>query len=73
MKRGKKQCNWWCAACGGQYNWRNPNRVLVIQDSKDPQRGEGVSGHAPPQGACENLVCARKLFGEPADRFSGAK
>ena len=26
----KKQCNWWCAACVGQYDWRNSNRILVI-------------------------------------------
>ena len=31
----KKRCNWWCAACGGQYDRRNPNRVLVTQDSTD--------------------------------------
>ena len=29
-KSGEKQCNWWCAACGGQYKWRDANRVLVI-------------------------------------------
>ena len=23
----KKHCFWWCAACGGQYNWRDPNRM----------------------------------------------
>ena len=27
---GKKQCSWWCAACGGQYDWRHPNRIFVI-------------------------------------------
>ena len=27
--RKKKQCSWWCAACGGQYDWRAPNRLLV--------------------------------------------
>ena len=31
--RKKEQCNSWCAACGGQYDWRAPNRVLVMQDS----------------------------------------
>ena len=30
--RKKKPCRW-CAACGGQYDWRALNRVLVIQDS----------------------------------------
>ena len=34
----KKQCNWWCAACGGQCGWRVPSRVLVIQDSTDPEK-----------------------------------
>ena len=29
---------------------------------RGPQRGEGVSAHALPQGACENLVCALKLL-----------
>ena len=23
----KKHCNWWSAACGGQYGWRAPNRI----------------------------------------------
>ena len=27
----KKHCNWWCAACGGQYEWRAPKRILVVQ------------------------------------------
>ena len=29
--RKKKHCNWWCGACGGQYEWRAPNRILVVQ------------------------------------------
>ena len=33
--RGKKQCNWCCAACGGQYNCKAPNGVMVAQDSTD--------------------------------------
>ena len=31
-EHGKKQSNWWCTACGGQYDWR---RALVILDSTD--------------------------------------
>ena len=45
-KTKKKQCNWWCAACGGRYVWRNPNRILLIQDS----------------GVCDQLVNALKLL-----------
>ena len=34
-KKKKKKCNWWCGACGGQHDWRNRNRILVIQESTD--------------------------------------
>ena len=47
----KKQCNWWCAACGGQYGWRNPNGVLVTQDCTDRSEAKVFRAHAPPQGA----------------------
>ena len=33
-KRRQKQCNWWCGACGGHFNWRDPNGALVIQDGE---------------------------------------
>ena len=29
--RKKKHGNWWYAACGGQYEWRAPHRILVVQ------------------------------------------
>ena len=54
-----KQCNWWCAACGGQHRWRNPNGIFVLQDSSDRREARA---HAPPQGVCENLVNAVKLL-----------
>ena len=53
---GMKQCNWWCAPCGGQYNWKAPNRVLVTQDSTD-RRGAKVF-----EGVCDNLITALKLL-----------
>ena len=43
---GNKQCNWWCAACGGQYNWKAPNRVLVKQDSTDRREAKVFQAHA---------------------------
>ena len=49
-------------ACGGQYDWRNPNGVLVTQDSSDPSEETVFRAHAPPQDVCENLVCALKLL-----------
>ena len=35
---------------------------LVIQDSADTSEAKVFRAHAPPQGACENLVCALKLL-----------
>ena len=57
-KKGEKQCNWWCAACGGQNKWKDLNSVLVIQDSTDPNEANVFRAHVPPRCACENLVCA---------------
>ena len=28
--RKKMHCGWWCAACDAQYDWRSPNRILVV-------------------------------------------
>ena len=48
-RHGKKLCNLWFAACGGQY-------------STDRSEVKVFRAHAPPQGACENLVCALQLL-----------
>ena len=29
--RKKRHRSWWCAVCGGKYEWRAPNRILVVQ------------------------------------------
>ena len=59
---GKKQCNWWCAACGGQCDGRAPNKVLVIQDSTDHRNTKLFLAHAAPQGMCDHLISALKLL-----------
>ena len=77
-KSKKKQCNWWCAACGGRYT----QGTLVIQGSADP--GDAKVFRAPATGcARESRVCSQ-VFGERADgwrqprghdlrRFAGAE
>ena len=63
-----RQTNWWRAACGDPFAVRDPNRVLVMLDCADPTEAKVFRARAPPQCACENLVCALKLLaGEPAD------
>ena len=59
---GEKQCNWWCTACGGQYDWRAPNRMFVIEDSTDHREAEVFRAHAAAQGTCDNLINALKLL-----------
>ena len=41
--RKNKQCNWLCAACGGQFDYRAPNMVLVIQNCVEYSRSESFS------------------------------
>ena len=59
---GKKQCNWWCAACSGQYNWKAPDRVLVKADGTDRREAKVFRAHAAPQGVGDNLINALKLL-----------
>ena len=60
--RKKRQCNWLCAACGRQYDWRAPNRVFVIQDGVGPREAKVFRARAAPQGMCENLINSLKLL-----------
>ena len=61
--RKKKHCNWWCAACGGQYEWTAPNRTTGGTARSQYQRSGGVQKvHAAPSGLCDNLINALKLL-----------
>ena len=51
-RHGQKQCKMWCAACGGQYDWRKPNRVLVTQDCTDRSEAKVFRAHAE---SCQSL------------------
>ena len=59
---GKKQCGWWCAACGGQCDWRAPGRILVTQRSPNANDAKVLKAHAAPLGLCDNLVNALKFL-----------
>ena len=61
--RKKKHCRWWCAVCGGKYEWRAPNRILGVQLGTDANEAKVFRAHAAaPQGFCENLINALKLL-----------
>ena len=58
----KKHCNWWCAACGGQYEWRGPNRISVVQIGANTDRAKVSKAHAAPLGLCDDLINALQLL-----------
>ena len=64
--RRKKQCSW-CAASCGQYDWRAPDRTLVIQLGADANRAKVFKALAAPLGLCDNLVNVKHLANEDQD------
>ena len=59
--RKKKHCNWWCAACGDQYEWRAPNRILVVQLGTNANEAKVFKAHAGPLELCDSLSNALQL------------
>ena len=45
-----------------------PNRVLIIQNGDDRREAKVFRAHAAPQGVCDNLINALRLFGEMSRR-----
>ena len=45
-----------------QYDWRNPNSVLIVQDSTDRSEAKVFRAHVPHKGVCENLMNADKFL-----------
>ena len=54
--RKKRSIARWCAACGGQYEWRAPDRILVVQIGTDANEAKVFRTHAAPWGLCDNLI-----------------
>ena len=51
-----------CAACGGQYEWRALDRILVVQNGVSVTVAKVFRAHAARLGLCDNLVNALKLL-----------
>ena len=64
----KKHTNWWCAMCGGKYEWRAPNRILVVETDESVSQAKVFKAHAVPQGSCGNLINALKLLADQQER-----
>ena len=59
----KRQCNWWCAACGGEYDWLEADKILTIQASCTI-----FKMHAPLQGVCDDRISGLKLLANLQDK-----
>ena len=57
-----KTTQWWSAICGEKYDWRQPNRLVVVQTRESVEQAKVFKAHAVPQGLCENLINAKKLL-----------
>ena len=60
--REKNHTIWWSAICGGKYDWKQPNRLLVAQASESINQAKVFKAHAVPQGLSGNLIKALKML-----------
>ena len=60
--KGEKSVAGGARHANGQYNWKDPNEILVTQDSADPREARESWAHAPPLGPCENLMFGFELL-----------
>ena len=45
-----------------RYDWRQPNRLLVVQTGESFEQAKVFKAHAVPQGLCANLINALKML-----------
>ena len=50
------------AICGEKYDWKQTNRLLVVQRGESVEQAKVFKAHAIPQGSCENLINALELL-----------
>ena len=68
---GKKHTSWWYAICGEKYDWRQPNRLLVVQTGESFEQAKVFKAHAVLQGLCANLTNALKLLANQQEDGDG--
>ena len=58
----KGRNNSWCVICGEKYDWRQPNRLLVVETGASVNQVKVFRAHAVPQDLCWNLINTLKLL-----------
>ena len=62
---------WWCAFCEEKYDWRQPNRLLVVQTGESFEQAKVFKAHAGLQGLCASLINAQKLLANQQEDGDG--
>ena len=71
LRLGEKHTKWCCAICGEKYDWKRPNRLLVVQTGDSFEQAKVFKEHAVPQGLCANLINALKLLANQQEDGDG--
>ena len=67
----RRHTNWWCVICGEKYDWKQPNRLLIVQTGDSIGQAKVFKAHAVPQGLCANLINALKLLANQQEDGDG--
>ena len=65
----RKHTNWWCAICGENYDWEQPNRLLFVQTGESINQAKVFKAHAVPQGLLRKSDKCDEVVGEPTRRW----
>ena len=58
----KGRNNWCCTICGEKYDWKQPNRLVVVHSGESIDQVKVFKAHAVPQGSCANFINALELL-----------
>ena len=68
---GEKPQSGGAQICGEKYDWKQPNRLLVVQTVDSFEQAKVFKAHAVPQGLCTNLINALKLLANQQEDGDG--
>ena len=57
--------------CGEKYDWKQPNRLLVVQTGESVNPATVFNAHAATQGLCGNLINALELLANQQEDGDG--
>ena len=68
---GETTTKWWCAICGERCDWREPNRLLVVQPGEGFEQAKVFKAHAVPQWLFATWINALKLLANQQEDGDG--